>query len=143
MDDREAILREIAKKKVRLTLPGMDALPVRRNLVYRGDLLMDIYCPPFDAGRRAPVVLLSMGFPDPRSDVRSFGPYTSWAQLIAASGMAAVIHGTDSPVESVNAALAYLRTHADPLELDVQRVALFAMSGNVPLALSVLMRERS
>jgi hypothetical protein len=45
MDDREAVLREIAKKKVRLVLPGMDAVPVRRNLAYRGDLLMDIYYP--------------------------------------------------------------------------------------------------
>jgi len=143
MDDREAVLREIAKKKVRLVLPGMDVVPVRRNLKYRGDLLMDLYYPAVAAGQRAPVVHLSMGFPDPQSGIRSYGPYTSWAQLIAASGMAAVVHGSDSPAESAAAALDYLRAHADALDLDVRRLALFSMSGSVPLALSLLMGERS
>jgi hypothetical protein len=143
MEDREAILREIAKKKVQLVLPGMDAVSVRRNIAYRGDLLMDIYYPDLAAGQRAPVVLLVMGFQDPQSGIRSYGPFTSWAQLIAASGMAAVIHGSDSPVESVATALEYLRAHADSLDLDVHRLGLFTMSGSVPLALSVLMRDGS
>ena len=33
--DREAMLREIAKKRVVYQLPGMDALRVRRDLTYR------------------------------------------------------------------------------------------------------------
>ena len=52
--DRDAIIREIAKKKVVVTIPGMESLPVRRNLAYRDDLLMDIYYPgPEAASRRS------------------------------------------------------------------------------------------
>jgi hypothetical protein len=66
--DREATLREIAKKKVVYRLAGMDALPVRPNLTYRstrGELLpMAIYYPPSNAGERVPVVIIPFAYPD-------------------------------------------------------------------------------
>jgi hypothetical protein len=53
MSEREAIIREIAKKKVVHQLPGMEALPVRRDLTYRStsgsQLPLDIYYPPGDS----------------------------------------------------------------------------------------------
>ena len=55
----------------------MDAVAVRRDIAYRtttdGSLLMDIYSPP-DAGTRAPVVVIVLGYPDPQSDIRMYGP---------------------------------------------------------------------
>ena len=142
--DRDAIIREIAKKRVVYTIPGMDSLPVRRNLSYRGDLLMDIYYPAPDTARAdgVPVVVIPFGYPDPQSGVRMFGPVTSMAQLIAASGMTAVIYGSTSPADDAPAALDYLRGHAESLDLDVRRLGLFSASGNVPVALSLLMRDR-
>ena len=140
--DREAILREIAKKKVVYTLPGMEALPVRRDISYRGGLLMDIYYPALEPGAVAPVVVFPLGYPDPLGGVRAFGPLTSWAQLIAASGMAAVLYGQESPAVDVDAVLAYLRANAAELALDTSRLGIVSSSGNVPVALSVLMNDR-
>ena len=88
MSEREAIIREMAKKKVVHQLPGMEALPVRRDLTYRStsgsQLPLDIYYPS-STDRRAPVVLAPLAYPDPQGGVRTFGPLTSWAQLMAAS----------------------------------------------------------
>jgi acetyl esterase/lipase len=145
--EREAIVREIARKKVAYRLPEMDALPSVRNLTYEavsGSLLpMDVYYPAsLPAGGRAPVVLAPLGYPDPQARVRMYGPLTSWAQLIAASGMAAVLFGAEVPDEDVHAALRHLRGDADALALETNRLGLFAASGNVTVALSVLMRDR-
>lgn len=140
--DREAIIREIAKKKVRYVLPDMESVAVRRDLAYRDDLLMDIYCPTPRPGRLAPIVLIGFGYADPKAGVRTFGPMTSWAQLMAASGMAAVLYGPGVPANDIDVALAYVRTNAEQLGLDAQRIAVFAASGNGPVGLSLLMRER-
>jgi hypothetical protein len=140
--DRDAIIREIAKKKIRYELPNMEEVTIHRDLPYRDGLLMNIYCPNPRPGRRTPIVLLAFGYPDPQAGIRTFGPFTSWAKLIAASGMAAVIYGPNVPAEDVDAALGYVRANADRLELDADRVALLAMSGHGPVALSLLMRER-
>lgn len=145
MRDREAIIREIAKKRVVHRLPGMDALPVRRDLMYRSasgsQLPIDIYYP-FATEGPAPVVLAPLGYPDPQGGVRAFGPLTSWAQLIAASGMAAALYANDRPDEDAGAALQYLRASADTLALDVNSLGLFAVSGSGPVALATVMRDR-
>jgi hypothetical protein len=144
--DREAILREIKKKRVRYALPGMDSLPVRRDIRYRAtsgrSLPMDIYYPSRDTGPR-PVVVAAFGFPDPEGGIREFGPLTSWAQLIAASGMAAVLYGSEAPAEDIHAVLHHLRDDATALGVDAGRIGLFSASGSVPVALSTLMHDRA
>jgi hypothetical protein len=144
--DREAMLREIAKKKVVYQLPGMEALRVDRDLTYcstRGtELLFDVYYPSASPSQHVPTVLLPMAYPDPTARVRVYGPLTSWAQLIAASGMAAVVYGSEVPAEDVHAVLQHLRGDAEALGLDVNRFGLFAASGNVTVGLSALMRDR-
>jgi hypothetical protein len=143
--DREAKLREIAKERMVYTLPGMDGLPVRRDLSYRatsGTLLpFDIYYPATPPGQRVPVVLIPLAYPDPLAGVRAFGPFTSVAQLVAASGMAAVLYGSEAPAEDVHALLGHLRAEAAALDLDATRPGLIAMSGNATVALSTLMRD--
>ena len=142
--DREAILREIKKKRVRYQLTGMDALPVRRDLRYRAtsgrSLPMDIYYPS-DSNPHPPVVVAAFGYPDPEGGIRQFGPFTSWAQLIAASGMAMVLYGSETPAEDIHAVLRHLRDDA-ALDIDAARIALFSASGSVPVALSTLMHDR-
>ena len=143
--DREAILREIAKKRVRYELPGMDALPVRRDLRYQATsgrmLPLDIYYPR-DSNPHPPVVVVAFGYPDPEGGIRQFGPFTSWAQLIAASGMAMVLYGSEAPAEDVHAVLRHVRNEAEALDVDATRIGLFSSSGSVPVALSTLMRDR-
>ena len=144
--DRDAIIQEIKKKRVRYVLPGMDALPVRRDIPYRAKggrtLPMDIYYPRRDADQRTPVVVVAFGYPDSEGAIREFGPFTSWAQLIAASGMAAVLYGSEAPAEDIHAVLCQLREHANALGLDAARIGLFSTSGSVAVALSTLMRDR-
>ena len=144
--ERDAIVREIAGKRVVYRLPGMDALPVRRDLRYRAasgsSLPMDVYYPRARRDRRAPVVLVALSYPDPEARIRAFGPVTSWAQLMAASGMAAVVYGTEAPGEDVHAVRRHLRREADALGLEIDRFGLFAASANVTVALSALMRDR-
>jgi dienelactone hydrolase len=143
-ETRRAKLAEIARKIVVLRLPDMDAVAVQRDIAYRttttGALLMDIYSAR-NAGARAPVVVIVLGFPDPQSSIRMYGPITSWAQLIAASGMTAVIYGSSAPAEDIHAVLRYVRENAGSLDIDEQRIGLFSMSGNVPVALAALMRD--
>jgi hypothetical protein len=149
MDEQEraAKLQEIARKKVVYLLPGMESCPVRRDIPFRqaGDQtppLMDIYYPPAIAtGTAVPVVVNAFGFPDPLSQIRAYGPMTSWARLIAASGMAAVLYGTITPADDIHTVLDYLRRNATSLDLDERRIGLFATSGSVAVALAALMRD--
>jgi hypothetical protein len=144
--DREAMLREIAKKNVVYELPAMDVVRVRRDLTCRSKsgtgLLMDVYYPYVSPSQHLPTVLLPMAYPDPTARVRAYGPCTSWARLMAASGMAAVVYGAEAPEDDVHAVLRQLRSDADALGLDIDKFGLFATSGNVTVALSVLMRDR-
>jgi hypothetical protein len=144
--ERETMLREIAKKQVVYRLHGMEALAVRRDLTFRStsgaELLMDVYYPSPSPAQPPPLVLMPMAYPDPTARVRFYGPLTSWARLMAASGMAAVVSGTETPEDDVHALLRHLRTDAAALGVDVDRLGLFAASGNVTVGLSTLMRDR-
>jgi hypothetical protein len=145
-EETKAKLAEVARKQVVYRIPGMDDVPVRRDIVYKtaasGPLLMDVYYPPGATSQTmVPVVPIVLGYPDPQSGGRMFGPLTSWARLIAMSGMAAVIYGTSAPAEDVHDAFAYIRGHAATLGIDRTRIAVYAASANVSVGLSLLMRD--
>lgn len=120
---------EIVTRKVVLDLPGMDDVIVRR------DGAIDVYHPA-NVADPATVIIVA-GYPDAGFQKifgRSFREMQStvcWARLIAASGMQAIAYSNQDPVADLNALIA--KTHAT-------RVGLWASSGNVPLALSRLMR---
>ncbi len=131
-----------------LQIPGMHRAKVRRNIVYRSSprLRMDVYRPRTGRGRR-PAVLLggSPGFG--RTSAQKIG----WAQLIAASGMAAVAFDTRSdsnlqtprePSLDVEAAIAYVRSHAAKLGIDPGRLCTLGFSvGTAPWHLWATMRD--
>jgi hypothetical protein len=136
------------------SVPGVKAVTVRRDVPYRetesGPLTFDVYYPPgAGAGDRRPAVLIVYGYSDagmPNVFGRTFkemGQTVSWAQLIAASGMVAILYSNREPVEDVQALLAHVHDRAASLGIDETRLGLWAGSGNVPLALWLLMqRER-
>ena len=145
-EETRARLAEVARKQVVYRIPGMDDVPVRRNIAYKmtadGALLMDIYYPPAATPvTPVPLVAIVLGYPDPQSGGRMFGPLTSWARLIAMSGMAAAIYGTRTPDEDVHDVFAYLRENAASLGVDSLRIGVYAASANVAVALSLLMRD--
>jgi hypothetical protein len=145
MSDREAQFRELAKKTIVLRLAEMDSVSVRRDETYLvdddGALLMDVYTPAAADGTPPPVVAIVIGYPDPQGLFRRFGWHVSWARLLAASGVAAVIYGNRRPATDVHAVLKYVRDHAGTLGVDAGRIGLLACSGHGPVALSALLQD--
>jgi len=140
----------MTKKRVVYRLPGMDAVTVRRDVEYRqtetGALTLDVYYPS-DSEAPSPAVLFVTGYPDAGFQkllgckLKEMGSYVSWGQLAAASGLAAVIYENQDPAADALEVLRYVRQNAASLGIDGNRIGVWSCSGNVPTALSVLMRE--
>jgi pimeloyl-ACP methyl ester carboxylesterase len=129
-------MNDIIRKTVRYDLPGTAEVEVRRDLPFDGGT-MDVYAPPGAAGD-LPVVIIVAGFPDEGfarhtgSRFKDMGSSVSWARLIAATGLMAVTYTNRDPQRELHALLRHLGT---------RRIALWASSGNGPLALSLLMAD--
>ncbi|HEV2802898.1 MAG TPA: alpha/beta hydrolase [Pyrinomonadaceae bacterium] len=144
----------ISKKTVVYRIEGMDDVRVRRDVAYETSgaetLTLDVYYPPgaFE-GARVPAVVFVAGFPDAGYEVKlgckfkEMAATVSWARLTAATGLAAITYTNREPANGLDALLRYVREHAAQLGIDERRIGLWAGSGNVPLALSALMREGS
>ena len=142
----------IAGRTVVYSVEGVDEVKVLRDIEYRADggdaLKMDIYRPPGSGdGEGAPAVVIVAGFPDGGFEAKvgckfkEMGSSVSWARLLAASGVAAITYTNREPGGDVQALLRHVRRNADALGVDAGRLGLWASSGNVPAALSALMRE--
>jgi len=150
---QETQRHEITKKKVVYQMPAAHAVTIRRDIEFRGAdasaLTMDIYYPTdINGSARIPAVIFVNGYSDPGAQKRigckfkEMESYISWGQLTAASGLAAITYTTGKePATDVYALLQYVRQNAAVLGIDENRVGLWACSGNVPNALSVLMQE--
>lgn len=103
----------------------------------------DIYFPG-NTGSPPPVVLLVIGFPDfgrkqeSGKGLKDLPPYISWGKLLASDGMAAVIASCADPEQDLPALLDHLTEEQDKQGLDMDRLALWACSGNGPVALHLL-----
>ena len=146
---QETQRHEMTTKTVVLEVPGMDAVTIQRDVTYQstesGALTMDLYRPPAsDSAAPLPAVVFVSGYPDPGFErmlgckLKDMGHYVSWGRLVAASGLVAVIYSNREPAD-VHALLAYLRQNAASLGIDANRIGVWAASGNVPMALSLLM----
>lgn len=145
---------DISKQVVVYRIPGMDDVKVLRDVEYSasdaGALTMDIYYPPGSpesAPRRLPAVVFVAGFPDEGFEAKvgckfkEMGSSVSWARLTAASGLVAITYTNREPTRDLHALLQHIRRRADALGIERDRLGLWAGSGNVPLALSLLARE--
>jgi hypothetical protein len=142
----------MATRPVVYRLPHMETVLVRRDLVYRktpnGPLTLDVYTPPdHAAGSRRGAVVLVIGYSEEGAVARLGCPfkemesYVNWAQLFAAAGLIAVLYRNEEPATDAHAALDYVARHADELGVDASRIGVWACSGNVPVALSTLLRD--
>jgi hypothetical protein len=131
----------ITLKPVLYTMPGM-ADVTTREVTYADGRVIEVYTPPAATGR-LPAVVFVFGYADPGSEqvfgckLKDVASYVSWARLVAASGMIGVTY-TNHEAKDVHAMLAYLRANAATLGIDDQRIAIWACSGNVPMAMSLL-----
>ena len=149
---RETPRHEITKKRVVYEIPGMDAVTVRREVQYRADdaggLTIDIYYPPdWKSGARIPSVVFVSGYSDLGSQkilgckLKDMESYISWGRLTAASGMIAITYTNREPVADTRALLRYVRENGAQFGIDENRIGVWACSGNVSNALSILMEE--
>ena len=141
------------RRRIVYQVAGMEAAAARRDLVYQRDgneqLLMDVY-PPTRLARdaRAPALLFVHGGPvsAEMQPPKDWGVFVSYAQLAATSGLVGVTfnHRLHSPADyarsqaEVAAAIEYVRSHADELQVDPQRIGLWVFSGGGPLLSSAL-----
>ena len=143
---------DISKQAVVYRIPGMDDVKVRRDVEYKtthaGALTMDIYYPPhLQADSRVPAVVFVAGFPDVGFEAKvgckfkEMASNVSWGCLTAASGLAAITYTNREPTTDLHDVLRHVRRHAAALGIDENMIGMWAASGNVPLALSVLMQE--
>ena len=138
--DQKPAASALLTRRVLYSLPGMDAVTVRRDIACTtpgdAELTMDVFSPPGrSASGRTPAVVLVPGFP---GAVKRIGSFVSWAELMAASGLVAITCATKDPVADMEAVLGYVREHAASLGVDGERMGLWACSGHVPNALSLL-----
>jgi hypothetical protein len=142
---------QISKTKVVYTMPAMEAVVVRRDEPYRvtetGALTMDLYYPPATkAGAQTPAVIFVTGYSDSGAEkmigsrFKDMGSFVSWAQLVAASGLVGITYANREPGDIYDA-LHHVRQNAASLQIDADRIGVWACSGHGPNALSVLMER--
>jgi hypothetical protein len=140
-----------AEKAVVYTTPGTEAVIVHRDEPYRvadgGTLTMDLYCPPESSpSNRNAAVVFVLGYSDLGAPAvlgcrfKETGGFTSWARLVAASGIVAITYTNRDAVPDLQDLLRHLRQNDARLGIDGDRIGLFAGSGHGPTALSMLMR---
>lgn len=127
------------------SIPGMKAVTARRDIAYRGATentpRMDVYTPPnLRPDERRPAALFIHGGPIAPSlplQAPEWGVYRGYGALAAASGWAGVTFAhrffgfdqLEQAADDIAAAIAYVREHADELNIDANRLCLWAFSG--------------
>jgi acetyl esterase/lipase len=136
-------------------VPGMEQVRVKEDIPYKGEdhwrFAMDVYYPPaLNEKDRLPAIIFihGDGGTDNWKDAR---PFQSWGELTAASGMIAITfnHRFSDEGKSIRDAagdiddlLKYVRTHADSLGIDKDRLGIFALSyGNI-IGLRTALRDK-
>jgi acetyl esterase/lipase len=146
-DERIRKMAEMVNRPVVYSVPGMDQVTVRKDLVYMPsddpNVRMDLYLPPgLKTGERRPAVLFVHGGAPPQYRPKEWGFFQSWGRLVAASGMVGVTFTyrqafpqtvTLDSAADVAAAIAYVRDHADTLGIDPERLALAVYSSGGPM----------
>lgn len=145
--ERMRRMAELVNKPVVYTVPGMDRVKVRKDVVYKKtddpNMKMDVYSPPGLApGEKRPAVIFLHGGAPTRFQPKEWGFFQSWGRLVAASGMTAVTftyrisfpasHLADSGGDVADA-IAYVRANADGLGIDRDRLCLASYSAGGPM----------
>jgi acetyl esterase/lipase len=136
-------------KRVVYIIPRMTDVKVQKNLIYKRSaekvLSADIYIPPtlFKDERRPGVLFIHGGYlpPNLRTQPKDWGIFTSYGQLMAASGLIGITfnhryysrdHLKTAQMDILDL-IAFVRDQADQYHLDKDRLNLWAFSGGGPL----------
>lgn len=120
---------------------------VARDLpCYQPGQFMDVYYPA-DTGKLFPAVILITGYPDPGFEkmtgmkLKDVGQNQSWGRLLAASGVATILYTAADPVQDALDLVDWICANGKGLRIDVERLGVLSVSGNVPNALHVLQKR--
>lgn len=148
-------MREIVMMPVVYRVAGMDKVKVKPDLKYTDEnnpnLLMDVYSPPNLAkGEKRPAVIFIHGGAGAETTPKDWGVYTSWGRLVGASDLIGVTFthrltaqktSLEDGANDLAAAINYVRTNADSLNIDKDRICLAAYSAGGAL-LALAMRDK-
>lgn len=150
-------VKEVASKPIVYSIPGMKRVKVKRNIVYKridnSDLNADIYSPPsIKGGAKLPAVIYIHGGripPNLLTKPKDWGVYQSHGKLIAASGFIGITFNhryygydyLDEAQSDVDSLIEYIRSNADTLNIDKNRIIVWAFSAG-GMFLSHAIRDR-
>ena len=135
----------------------MDRVQRQRDRVYKSlpaeQLLMDIYRPVQTHREVRPAVILVHGDgpPDWLKDIKDWGQYVSWGELIAASGLTAITfnhRSTEGWTRIADAAsdvedlVTFVRTRASSYRIDPERLGIWVASAGGFLGAHVALANR-
>jgi acetyl esterase/lipase len=126
-------------KDVALQIPGMHLAKVRRDVVYKPGLKLDVYRAR-NATTRLPAILFVHGRTGEASP-KDWGQYVGWGQLAAASGLAGVTFNHRDDPADVAAAIRYVRANGPKLGIDGSRICVVGFSAGVHPALLTALQE--
>jgi dienelactone hydrolase len=141
---------ELSKMGVVIDIPGMQHIPVRRGIAFKRALKFDAYYPfGMEPKLRVPAIVLISGQAGPElmRSLRGVRFNTTLARAAAARANRIVIvpdvraAPEDEIVADLEALLAYLRSHADELQIDGEAMAIWARSAGAPYGLRVASAE--
>ena len=139
-------IKEVATQRIVYAVPGMEKIRARKDLTYKSvadtELKMDVYQPQnLPRGARRPAIVFIHGGalpPNLLTKPKEWGAYVSYGQLAAASGFVGItfnhrFYGWDMKALSdarsdVADAIAYIRSNAERLGVDKDRICLWALS---------------
>lgn len=140
---------EVATRRVLYEIPGMQVIAGSEQEFPGADglpLSLAIYYPPTPIADPPPAVVIVEGYPDAGFSnfigcrFMEMAWSISMAQLIAASGMAAITYANRLPSSDAAALMDYVASRSGALRLDGSRIGIYATSAHAPVALSVLDR---
>jgi acetyl esterase/lipase len=153
----KAIILWLYKKPIAYNVSEMAQVTVRKDLVYKTtkgfDLKLDVYYPPnHTLGKPLPAVVLMHGNASPNviKFAKDWGHSVSWGRAIAAAGLIAVTYNHHSiggfrtlpeAAEDLQDALDYVRDNAATLDVNRERIGLFAFSAAVPIGLRFALKD--
>ena len=137
-------------------LPAPAGARIVRDITYhtndRGSLLLDAYLPAHADGPRPCVVLVNGDAPEPViARAKDWGVYRSYGAHLAARGIVGLPFNhhaseagarTGDVAREVASAIAYVRAHTRELEVDPDRIGVWAFSAAGPFGIAPLLRER-
>lgn len=138
----EAGSLDVTKYGVVWRVPAMAEVTVEAGLAFGdGERRFDLYRLPGaqgsagTSGRAALPVVVFVNITG--APFQEWEIYRDWARLVAAHGMAGIVYQNDpaNAAQSLTRLVAHLRAHAAELGLDPERLAVWACSANVSLAL--------